>query len=671
MIPQMQPSLLQADEQYEIVKHPRRKKMRNRKVLLVTLLLLLVFGIALPAIGYPVLTNRYHQDITLAYTGAHELEGGIALLRTLPKNLFDAKVVNGAQQDFGDALAIFTRLNSDANLIPGVLTSAPSVGSRLSAAKHLLPLALDAAQAGFAGCVLISTLTARLRNPLSKASGLTMSDFTGMQQNFQAVSTALAQAIQQVQQVQPEDLQLDPSLGKVFGEFHTYLPSIQQDVDQVSALFSALPQLLGIGTPAHYLVEIMDSSELRPAGEFIGNYGIVTLTGGQFTSAQVTDTYILDQQYKLTHRHIALPSNFAWFPLTGSWGWGLRDSNLDANFPTSALNGEMFYNLEGGGLFPLAGVFAITPAFIEQILTLTGPIAVPEYHETVTAQNLIDRIHYHQLIEDASGGDAPSADGNSSARKRFTALLGQYVLARVRALPASQLPRLLGILVDALHTKDLQIYFNASAVEKVLQFYHLDDAVQSLAGDGVFVVDANIAQSKANEYLVTTVNDQVTIDQAGTATHHAVVTFSWTKPGLTGSDFYGSTIYRGFIQIYAPGGSVLQSQDGWSPYNTGLALGRRFWSGNFSLSYPLTGAITLTWSVARAAQKDGHSWQYSYLMQRQAGAQEKMNLQVSLPSCATIVNTSSGVVKDGRRQAHLAQTLSQDTAVSINYTCSG
>ena len=666
MISQEQPAGLQADMQRKRFKRSRRKK--SRKVLLITCLLMLVFGIALPAIGYPLLDNRYHQDTALAYTGARELQGGMALLRTLPHDLFNAKVVSGAQQDFGDALAIFARLNGDVNLIPDVLTSA--FGSRLRAAKHLLPLALDAAQAGFAGCTLISTLISRLHNPVSKASDLTMSDLAGLKQNLQDIRMALTQAVEQVKQLQPEDLLLDPGLGKLLGEFHTYLPLIQQGVDQATALFSVMPQVLGLGTPAHYLVEILDSTELRPAGGFIGNYGIVTLAGGQITSAQVTDTYILDKSYKLTHPHVPFPPAYAWFPFSASWGWGLRDSNLDADFPTSALNGETLYKLEGG-MFPLAGVIAITPALMEQILTLTGPIAVPEYHETVTAQNLIDRIHYHQLIEDAKGGDAPSADGYSSARKHFTALLGQYVLASLHALPGSLLPRLLGILGESLHTKDLQIYFNAGAAEKVLQFYHVDDSVQSAAGDGVFVVDANIAQSKANKYLVTTVNDRVTIDQAGTATHHAVVKFSWTKPGLTDRDFYGTTLYRGYIQAYVPGGSVLQTQGGWSPSTTGIAFGRRFWAGNFYLGYPLTGAITLTWSVAGAAQKDGHGWQYSYLMQHQAGAQEKMYLQVVLPSCATIVHTSTGVVEDNKRQAHLAQILGQDTAVNVNYTCSG
>lgn len=648
----------------------RSRRTKPRKRFLVLCLFLIMFSIALSAIGYRILDNRYREDIAIAHAGAGELGAGISLLRALPHDPFNTKAVSEARQDFGDALAAFSRLNGDVNLIPDVFTSLPAAGSLLGSAKRLAPLALGVAQAGFAACTIISTLTTGLHNSMQKATGLTTADLVVLDQNFQQIKMALTSAAGLVNQLQPADLQLDPSLGKLVGEFHTYLPLIQQGVEEATTLFPALPQLLGIGQPAYYLIEILDSTELRPGGGFIGNYGIATLGGGLVTSAKVIDTYLLDQS-SASKRRVSFPPAYGWFPFSLTWGWGLRDSNLDADFPTSARNGEMLYKLEGGTL-PLAGVIAITPQLMEQILTLTGPIAIPEYHETVTAQNLIDRIHYHQLIEEKASGvnPVPSADGYSSVRKHFTALLGQYVLARLHSLSTSLLPGLLGILINSLHSKDLQIYFNAQGAEKLLQDYHVDDSVQS-SGDGLFVVDANITPSKADQYLVTTVNDQVAIDQSGAAEHRTVINFSWTRPGLTGSDFYGSTIYRGFIRVYAPAGSILQTQSGWSPYSTGIAFGSRFWGGYVSLDYPLGGAITLTWSVAGVAQKDGHSWQYLYLMQRQAGAQQKMYLQIALPPCAAIAQTSAGIVTNGKRQAFLAQTLSQNTAVSINYTCSG
>lgn len=642
----------------------RRTRPKKRRYVLVGLCLF-ALSIALSTIGCLVLDDRYHEDLALAHTGVQDLQAAVALLQTIPRDPFNTEVVGDAQHNLTDALTIFTRLNSDLTALPDALTSVPIYGMRLRAAKHLIPLAVEVAEAGLAGCNIVSTIASRFHDPVNQAQGLTMSDITMLNQNLQQIKMVLNQAMQQVNQLQPEDLQIDLRLGKMVSEFHTRLPLIQQGVDQAEAFLSAAPMVLGVDKPAYYLVEILDSTELRPGGGFIGNYGIVTLSGGLVTSARVIDTYLLDRRFWKARR-IPAPPAYSWYKL--SHKWGLRDSNLDADFPTSARNGEMLYAREGGKL-SLAGVIAVTPALIERILTLSGPIAVPEYHETVTALNLIDRIHYHQLIEESKGGDAPSADGYSSVRKHFIAVLGEQFLTHLHTLPGSLLPRLMQILIDSMHTKDMQVYFDSDAAEKALQFYHLDDSIQSPASDGIFVVDANISPNKANRYLVTTVSDQVTIDNAGTATHRTLIKFMWTAPGLSGIDFYGPTLYKDYVRVYMPSHSVLLTQNGWVSEDSGIAFGRTFWGGYFHVDYPNTGTITLVWRITGAAQKDAQGWHYSYLIQRQAGAQQNIDLQVAFPPCAAIVDMSTGVVADGKQHVYLAQALTQNTPVSIGYTC--
>src|SRR5207247_8246338 len=122
-----------------------------------------------------------------------------------------------------------------------------------------------------------------------------------------------------------------------------------------------------------------------------------------------------------------------------------------------------------------------------------------------------------------------------------------HFLVRLHSLPSSAFHKLLQLLIDSMRSKDLQIYFNSGPAEKLLQFYHFDDSIQTPAGDSLFVVDANITPSKANKYLITTVNDQVSIDNSGNATHHTTIKFTWTAPGLTGRDFYGSTLYKAYV----------------------------------------------------------------------------------------------------------------------------
>ncbi|MGZ3646869.1 MAG: DUF4012 domain-containing protein, partial [Ktedonobacteraceae bacterium] len=380
-------------------------------------------------------------------------------------------------------------------------------------------------------------------------------------------------------------------------------------------LLIALPAMLGMGQPAHYLIEVLDSTELRPGGGFIGNYGILTLVNGSVNGAYITDTSLLDIPYMTSGHVIPYPDAYRWFHLAPR-SWSLRDANLDADFPTVARYSEQNYWLEGGRE-PLQGVIAITPALIQHILEITGPIAVPEYHETITANNLIDRIHYHQLAASEGSGTVPASDGHSSQRKHFTALLAEHLLARIHQATGSDIKKLAMLAFNSLYTKDLQIYLNSIAAESILQSFHLDASLQAPSrGDSLFVVDANIAGNKANSFIINTLVDQVTIDAQGNAIHHTTIKYAWTIPG----SIYGPSVYRDYVRVYVPPGSILYKQEGWDATGTGKAFGRTIWAGYFALNFGQTKSINLEWMTTKAASLDVHGWHYQYLLQRQAGA---------------------------------------------------
>src|SRR5207302_40793 len=224
----------------------------------------------------------------------------------------------------------------------------------------------------------------------------------------------IVSAIHEVNQLQPTDMQFDPRVSKLVETFHKDVPVMQGWLDAIEKFLPVAPTLLGVGAPANYLIEVLDSSELRPAGGFIGNSGTATFAGGRLTAARITDVDLLDKPFEEAGHVIAYPPGYSWFDLVPK-SWSFRDSNLDADFPTAARYGEQTYIKEGGSI-PVQGVIAITPALIEHAMAITGPIAVPEYQETITAQNLIARIHYRQLGGRAAGAGSeliPSPDGHS------------------------------------------------------------------------------------------------------------------------------------------------------------------------------------------------------------------------------------------------------------------
>lgn len=654
----------------QIIRVRRRKQRPKKRYLLVGILLLLFLAASVSSVvGYLVYYTygtRYHADLLLVQTGTLHLQKAETLLATWSKRSLDTQLTNQAADEFVSASKTFNQLYGDLRSLPEIVKQIPAYGTRLNAALRLVPLAITLSQAGVTSCNILNTLVTGLHDPLTlQGHGITISDLALVTQDVKKLGSALALAIQQVNQLQPGDLSFDSRIPKLVSTFHNDLPLIQNWLDTFQQLLPITPTLLGIGTPANYLIEVVDSTELRPGGGFIGNYGIATLSGGRLAAAHITDVDLLDKPYEIAGNVIPYPAAYTWFDLApGSWSF--RDSNLDADFPTVARYGEQTYKQEGGNV-PVQGVIAITPMLIEHALAITGPIAIPEYNnETITAQNLIARIHFHQLGREGQGSELiPSPDRNSSLRKRFTALLAEHFLARVRQLSSANLSELLLLMFNSVRSKDIQIYFNSNVAEKFLHDHNLDAAIQAPIGDSLFVVDANIAPNKANNFIINTLNDRVTIDGQGNTIHHASLQYTWTIAGQN----YGSPVYRDFVRVYVPPDSILLLQDGWQPRGTSSAFNRKVWMGYFELSYGETRTITLEWKVPAAASRDQSSWHYQYLIQKQAGILWKLNLQIVTPSCATITNKLGGLISSNSQEATLTQTLAGDMNLGVYYAC--
>jgi len=615
--------------------------------------------------------HTYRSDLLLAQAEMQHLRTAMTLLGSLQTQTFAPQTVERAQQEFAGALSDGQAIEADLATYSGTTGLVPIYGTRLEAAIHMSALAVDVSQAGIGACKMLEMLLTRLGSPLNTSAstpGLTSADFTTLSKEYQMVKTSLNAAMNEAMLVKPEDVSFDARLTKLLQEFQANIPTIRAALTEADQLLPALPTLLGIGTPAHYLLEIQDSTELRPTGGFIGNYGIATLSGGRLTAARITDVDLLDKPFEFAGHTIPYPSAYKWFThYLASTSWSLRDSNLDADFPTAARYGELNYEREGGNV-PLQGVIAITPFFIEQVLNITGPISVPEYHEMVTAQNLVSLIHFHQLggVAAGEGSDSiPAPDGHSSQRKRFTELLGEHLLARVQQLPPRDSAKFLRSAVSSLHTKDILIYFNDSSAENVLHLLHLEGTIQSPPGDHLFLVDTNVAANKANSFIVNSLHDQVTIDEHGNAVHHTTITYAWTLAGQN----YGHSLYRDYVRLYVPPGSTLSRQDGWQPLGTSNAFGSQVWAGYFTLVYGQTRTITLIWTSYGAAKNDGNGWHYQSLLQRQAGAQRILDLQVMLPSCAVVTNKWGGLVAKGKQEETFTQSFTQDLNVGIDYAC--
>jgi len=73
--------------------------------------------------------------------------------------------------------------------------------------------------------------------------------------------------------------------------------------------------------------------------------------------------------------------------------------------------------------------------------------------------------------------------------------------------------------------------------------------------------------------------------------------------------------------------------------------------------------------VPGVAKKDAKGWHYQYVIQRQAGAQWTLHLQITLPSCAVMKSKWGGLVSNNKQAAMLSQSLNKDLDVGVDYVC--
>jgi Protein of unknown function (DUF4012) len=428
------------------------------------------------------------------------------------------------------------------------------------------------------------------------APGITRADLQQARQSLDDARGHLLSAYAIYQQLDQSEL---PSMFKPpapLGKLLTMLPAAISATDQAQTLLDAAPALLGIGQPAYYLVVAMDSTELRPGGGFIGNYGILALTGGRQDSSlplALHDTYPLDQKYYQNalepYRILQSvpsvtrvkgcaslgpqpPAIYWWWPYrafdtTCRYGWGLRDSNLSASFPQNAQMMMRIVSETGGvvpGNAPLQGVIALTPGLIQELLQVTGPIQVPQFNVTVNANNLEDMIHKYQL----TGARPQSGD-----RKEFTHLLSAVMLDTLKSLHGNALGTIVKAGVNALKSKDLQVYFADPTAESMLRQLGYASELRTDGVDGFMVVDANDGGNKANAYVTEKLTDVVTLLPNGGAIHHLRIAVTYDKglrsvyPGNSRQDDYSD-----FQRTYLPGTATIRGVAGFNP-NTYLPVG--------------------------------------------------------------------------------------------------
>ncbi len=647
-----------------------RRDSRRGVVALARVLIILVLLVNLLGIGG--LWALRANDV--AHAALADLKFHLTRIEALGSSsgLLDPATLSVLQSEVTDAQADLQTLD---NLIP--FSGKLDVGG-LGAYHRVLQLGSDAltgAQEGLAAASLlvppllgfVSTIT----HPAAPAAGagshlMTMQTVREAQRHMALAELAWNDVLADRKTISPADVRAihNPQVTAALSTLDARAPSVTTAFSLASALLDWSPRLFGLTGPIHLLLFNMDSDELRATGGFLGNYADLTVTGGALTSGiHLHDIYTLDcpstnNSFGCPSR--PLPSEYSWFPLADG-RFGVRDSNLNPDFPTSAGLAANLYQVESKT--PVDGVIALTPDVVESILRALGSVVVKPFNVTVTADNLRSLIHYyHQNPQIGQQlGVSPSALG-TTANKVFDVLASQAIFAKLGSMTPQQEGTLGKMLLGDLKTKDIQIFVSNTRVQNLLETIGVAGQVANYSdGDSEFVVDTNDGASYANADIHETLSDTVTLDAKGGASHTLVVTHGFAQ---VQHDYTVSNEYNDLARVIVPKSATHLRVSGPCTLVSTTEAYHLVMACHIALQRGAASTLSFSWYVpAVTTLRNGAP--YRLLVQRQAGAKVAVQVRVTPPNGSTLtLGTGPGQVVAGHVEWS-AKPLTMDTLLAM------
>ncbi len=140
----------------------------------IVLLAVILFVLACPLLGGIQLGLVYLQ----ARSGLQHFKNAQTDLAGLSSHPFDANVIAQMRAEFAGAYDDFGAADAGVHRIPGLLGHTPIVGSKLAGAQRLLPIAVEAAQAGMLACDAFAALAPKMKNPFDASGAGITADWT-------------------------------------------------------------------------------------------------------------------------------------------------------------------------------------------------------------------------------------------------------------------------------------------------------------------------------------------------------------------------------------------------------------------------------------------------------------------------------------------------------------
>jgi hypothetical protein len=415
-----------------------------------------------------------------------------------------------------------------------------------------------------------------------------------------------------------------PSVDRLLRRLRQEIPMLRT----ATAWLALTPELLGVGTPAHYLFVWQNPAELRATGGFLGASDFITVDRGRITHH--------------FYGHI-LPHEISWPPMplpeemyTPESNWLFEDSNWSPDFPLSARFERWFYGEDTGSW--ASGVVDFLDTATPDLLRATGPVYLPGYHRWVNAAN-VTPLAQHFVSSHYNG--PKSTASIDVARKHFFYAVLKALLARTEHLPIDRLPAVGAVLSRMVQRRELQLFDHRPDVEAAIKSTGADGRLSPGSGDYLYVVDDNRSYNKLNPYVheragyAVTITPSLWLDVTLTIQYYVAPSPPDLEGGGPNWGLWGTKHdYQDFLRVYVPRGAVLESMSGLDRWAPQPAYGATQFAGRLLIRENHRATVVIHYRVPpNVFAASDH--RYHFRVQHQPGA-DLQTLQVTVRAGASV-----------------------------------
>ncbi len=444
-----------------------------------------------------------------------------------------------AQTNFTDALNKLESLQDQLDQSSAVIQASSKFAPASINTTNLLTAATDLTEAGLAATKLLEEVNSLnfTAQGLAPVNGKpTKQSFELLQQQSQILHEKLSEANQLLAPLNTDFLPAEYQIA--VREAKSLLSDLSAQTGQINDLVEIFNQLL-LGQKS-YLVILQNNNELRATGGFIGTIAQGKLNDGLVDKLDIRTVYDLDGQLQ---DWIKPPTQLQ--AVNGRLF--LRDSNWFVSFPDSAQQLSVMYEKSSGETPDL--IMAITPDLFIEFLKITGPIVLPTYNTTISADNFIEQIQTSTSV---------GYDKETNQPKQLLADLYPALMQRLNELSKGQPLTMLGLLQKQLNEKNILLYSRNPDLQNHIAKYRWNGAVTEINGDYLQINSSNLNGSKTDLALIRSAQLLTTIDTGGRIRNQITYTVQNPLPELAG------LTNKSWVRFLVPQGSQLLGSNGFT-----------------------------------------------------------------------------------------------------------